>query len=142
MFFNPSSLVRFSFSLLSCRDIVGHGKKNSCRDRGLWVATELDVHRPSRTTTRTTSAQRAWQRTRQAPRSGGSTRDSLTVLLFPALANSSQSMSRHNFPYLSQPCRDMKYYVATRGLFPLARTLLQHELSILRMRFVVLMFQE
>ena len=28
-----------------CRDIFGHGRENSCRDRELWVATELDVRR-------------------------------------------------------------------------------------------------
>ena len=33
------------------------------------------------------------------------------------------ALSRHTFPCLGQPCRDMKYYVTIRGLLPLVRTL-------------------
>ena len=42
-------------------DIVDQDRENSCRDRGLWVATELDVHRPARATVRTIGAQRVRQ---------------------------------------------------------------------------------
>ena len=57
-----------------CRNIVGHGRDNFCIDKRLWVAIELDVHRPTRATTRTTSAQRVrqTQRAQQAPSARGS----------------------------------------------------------------------
>ena len=55
----PGKVCRDRANLSS--DIVYQDRENSCRDRGLWVATELDVHRPTRATTRTIGAQRVRQ---------------------------------------------------------------------------------